>query len=94
VGKPVISCESESLLDSLLAFTEAEVEVAEMLAEVPKLWRNRMNPMNRSEKLSAGGKPLVGLSNPGWFLVGKKRFMLQKSQDSELKVVKLLTERL
>ena len=35
MGKPVISCESQSLLDSLLAFTEAEVEVAEMLAEVP-----------------------------------------------------------
>ena len=63
MGKPVISCESESLLDLLLAFSEAEVEVAEMLAEVPKLIR-KAEPCKK---------------NPGWFvkswvfLVGKKK---------------------
>lgn len=61
---------SESLLDSLLAFTEAEVEVAEMLAEVPKLIR----------KAERWGKTLGWFVKSWVFLVGKKGSCFRKAR--------------
>ena len=68
-----------SLLDSqsflLVSPAEAEVDVAEMLAEVPKMWMNRSS----IRKAELGGKPLVGLSYPGCF-TGKKGSCFRNSR--------------